>query len=52
MHAWDEPPETQEYSRWRILAAVPELGGSYLRVVTLKDKVTTHNVVPDRGFRP
>jgi hypothetical protein len=44
--------ETQEYDRWRFWAAVPELGGRYLRVVTLEDKVTIHNAFPDRGFRP
>ena len=44
--------ETQEYDRWRFRAAVPELGGRYLRVVTLEDKVTIHNAFPDRGFRP
>jgi hypothetical protein len=31
---------------------VPELGGRYLRVVTLDDQVTIHNAFPDRGFRP
>ena len=44
--------ETQQYNRWRFWAAVPELGGRYLRVVTLEDKVTVHNAFPDRGFRP
>ena len=44
--------EPQEYDRWRFWAAVPELGGRYLRVVTLEDKVTIHNAFPDRGFRP
>jgi hypothetical protein len=29
----------------------PELGGRYLRVVTLEDKVTIHNAFPDRGFK-
>jgi hypothetical protein len=31
---------------------VPELGGRYLRVVTLADKVTILNAFPDRGFKP
>ena len=44
--------EPQEYDRWWFWAAVPELGGRYLRVVTLEDKVTIHNAFPDRGFRP
>jgi hypothetical protein len=44
--------EPQEYNRWRFWAAIPELGGRYLRVVILEDKVTIHNAFPDRGFRP
>ncbi len=44
--------ERQEYNRFRFWAAVPELGGRYLRVITLEDKVTIHNAFPDRGFRP
>ena len=32
--------EPQEHSRFRFWAAVPELGGRYLRVITLEDKVT------------
>lgn len=38
--------------RYRFWAAIPELGGRYLRVVTLEDKVTIHNASPDRGFTP
>lgn len=37
--------------RYRFWAAVPELQGRYLRVVTLGDRVTVHNAFPDRGFR-
>jgi len=31
--------EPQEHNRFRFWAAVPELGGRYLRVITLEDKV-------------
>jgi len=44
--------ERQEPDRFRFWAAVPELSGRYLRVITLEDKVTIHNAFPDRGFRP
>lgn len=44
--------EPQERNRFRFWAAIPELDGRYLRVVTLADKVTIHNAFPDRGFRP
>ena len=44
--------ERQENKRYRFWAVVPELGGRYLRVVTLDDQVTIHNAFPDRGFRP
>ena len=44
--------ERQEDNRWRFWAAIPALGGRYLRVVTLDDRVTIHNAFPDRGFRP
>lgn len=44
--------ETQEHNRHRYWAAIPELGGRYLRVITLEDRVTIHNAFPDRGFRP
>ena len=44
--------ERQEDNRWRFWAAIPELGGRYLRVVTLEDRVTIHNAFPDRGFVP
>lgn len=44
--------EPQEGNRFRFWAAIPELGGRYLRVVTLADRVTIHNAFPDRGFKP
>lgn len=44
--------ELQERNRYRFWVAIPELGGRYLRVVTLEDKLTIHNAFPDRGFRP
>ena len=36
----------------RFWAALPELDGRYLRVITLDDKLTIHNAFPDRGFKP
>jgi hypothetical protein len=44
--------EPQEGNRYRFWAAIPELDGRYLRVITLEDKVTVHNAFPDRRFRP
>ena len=44
--------EPQEQNRYRFWAAVPELEGRYLRVITLDDKLTIHNAFPDRGFKP
>ena len=44
--------EPQEQNRYRFWAAVPDLDGRYLRVVTLRDKVTIHNAFPDRDFVP
>ena len=44
--------ESQEHNRFRFWAAIPELGGRFLRVVTLEDKLTIHNAFPDRDFRP
>lgn len=44
--------EPQEHNRYRYWAAISELGGRYLRVITLEDKVTIHNAFPDRGFNP
>ena len=44
--------EPQEQDRYRFWAAVDELQGRFLRVVTLSDKVTIHNAFLDRRFRP
>lgn len=44
--------ESQDHNRFRFWAAVPELGGRYLRVVTLGDTLTIHNAFLDRRFRP
>ncbi len=44
--------EAQEHNRFRFWAAAPELGGRFLRVVTLDDRLTIHNAFPDRRFRP
>jgi hypothetical protein len=44
--------EEQEGNRFRFWAAVVELGGRYLRVVTPADKTTMHNAFPDRSFKP
>ncbi len=44
--------EPQGAQRFRFWAPIPELGGRYLRVITLADKVTILNAFPDRGFKP
>ena len=44
--------ETQEHNRHRFWAPINELGGRYLRVITLEDKTTIHNAFPDRRFKP
>jgi len=44
--------EPQEENRYRFWAPVEELGGRFLRVITLEDKVTIHNAFPDRRFKP
>jgi hypothetical protein len=44
--------ERQEHNRYRFWAPVEELGGRFVRVVTLEDKVTIHNAFPDRSFKP
>ena len=44
--------ERQDDGRYRFWAAVPELGGRFLRVVTLADQVTIQNAFPDRRFKP
>ena len=44
--------ELQEHNRYRFWAAIEELEGRILRVVTLEAKTTIHNAFPDRGFKP
>jgi hypothetical protein len=44
--------EKQEHNRYRFWASIDELDDRFLRVVTLKDKITIHNAFPDRRFRP
>jgi hypothetical protein len=44
--------EYQEDNRVRFWGVVFDLEGRYLRVITLKDKVTIHNAFPDRRFKP
>ena len=44
--------EVQTDGRIRFWGKVEELGGKYLRVVTLEDGVTIHNAFIDRGFKP
>ncbi len=43
--------EQQEGDRFRFWGPVPELGGRFLRVVRLSDKLTIHNAFLDRRFR-
>jgi hypothetical protein len=44
--------ERQEDNRYRFWAAIPELQGRFLRVITLGDQVTIHNAFLDRRFKP
>ena len=44
--------EKQENNRYRYWAAIEEMDGRFLRVVTLDDKLTIHNAFPDRSFKP
>jgi len=41
----------EDGERVRFWAAVAELDGRFLRVVTLQDRRTIHNAFPDRGFK-
>ncbi len=43
--------EPQEHNRYRFWGEIEELEGRILRVVTLADRQTIHNVFPDRGFK-
>jgi len=47
-HRVDPQPD----GRYRSCGQVPELGGRYLRVVTLAERCTIHNAFPDRRFVP
>jgi len=47
-----EKDEPQEHNRHRFWARIPELRNRYLRVVTLKDKITIQNPLPDRSDKP
>lgn len=44
--------ESQGDARYRFWGRIEELGGRYIRVVTLADRVTIHNAFLDRGFKP
>jgi len=44
--------EVQSDGRIRFWGKVEELGGKYLRIVTLEDGMTIHNAFIDRGFKP
>ncbi|MER3447737.1 MAG: hypothetical protein C4291_13290 [Candidatus Dadabacteria bacterium] len=44
--------EAQPDGRIRFWGKIEELGGRYLRVVTIEDSVTIHNTFLDRGFKP
>jgi hypothetical protein len=44
--------EVQPDGRIRFWGKVPELGGRYLRVVTLEDGESLLNAFPDRRFKP
>ena len=47
-----ERKEVQPNGRIRFWRKIEELGGKYLRVVTLNDGETVHNAFIDRGFKP
>jgi hypothetical protein len=44
--------ERQEADRWSFWAAIPDLDGRCLRVVSPADKVIIHNAFPDRRLEP
>jgi hypothetical protein len=43
--------EKQENNRYRFWGRISEFDGRVFRVVTLEDKMTIHNVFPDRRFK-
>jgi len=44
--------ERQEHNRFRFWGEIEEFDGRFLRVITLDDKMTSHNAFPDRRFKP
>ena len=44
--------ERQELNRYRFWGRVAEFDNKIFRVITLEDKVTIHNMFPDRRFEP
>ncbi len=43
--------ERQENNRFRFWGEIAEIENRILRVITLEDQLTIHNVFPDRGFK-
>jgi hypothetical protein len=54
IHVLENPikSERQEHNRFRFWGQIEELEGRVLRVITLADQATIHNVFPDRGLKP
>jgi len=46
--AWND----KKTNRYRFWAAIAEVDGRFLRVITLEDQTTIHNAFLDRGFKP
>ena len=42
----------EDGERVRFWGEAPELGGRFIRVITLSDERTIHNAFPDRRFKP
>ena len=47
-----EREEVQADGRIRLWVRISEMGGRYLRVILLPDRVTVHNAFFDRSYRP
>lgn len=43
--------EEQDGNRFRYWGRIEELDNKIIRVVTLEDKLTIHNAIPDRSFK-
>jgi len=43
--------EEQEGNRFQFWGRVKEFDNKIFRVITLSDKITIHNALPDRGFK-